>query len=109
MRIVGFGTWKMFLAILAITAFRESLLAQLISTLVNFYEMLIVVYILLRWFPLREGGIMYDIAVVLQSICEPFLGFFRRFIPPVGGLDFSPVIAILALNVVTRLLIGILV
>ena len=84
-------------------------IAQLVNTLVNFYEMLICIYIIMRWFPLREGGLAYDIAVVLQSVCEPFLGIFRRFIPPMAGLDFSPVIAILALNIVSRLLIGILI
>lgn len=71
--------------------------------------MLLLVYIILTWFPLREGGIVYDIAMVLRSLCEPFLGIFRRSIPPMGGIDFSPVIAVLALNVVARLVIGILV
>ena len=66
-------------------------------------------YIIMRWFPLREGGIDYDIAVVLQSICEPFLQLFRRFIPPLGGLDFSPVIAILALNLVAQFVISVIV
>ncbi|MDM8274439.1 YggT family protein [Enorma phocaeensis] len=79
------------------------------STLVNFYEMLVLVYIIMRWFPLREGGLAYDIAMVLQSICEPFLGLFRRFIPPMGGIDFSPVIAILALNLIARFVIGIII
>lgn len=78
------------------------------STLVEFYEMLICVYIIMRWFPLREGGLLYDIAVVLQSICEPFLGIFRRIIPPVGGIDFSPIVAILALQLVARFVIGII-
>ena len=83
-------------------------IAQLISTLVNFYEMLILIYILLSWFPIREGSLVYDIGMVLQSLCEPFLGFFRRFIPPVGGLDFSPVRAVIALNLVSQLVIGII-
>lgn len=84
-------------------------IAQLVSTLVNFYEILILIYILLMWFPIREGSLMHDIGLVLQSLCEPFLGFFRRFIPPVGGLDFSPVIAVIALNLVAQLVIGIIV
>ena len=41
------------------------------------------------------------------------LNLFRRFIPPMGGIDFSPVVAIIALQLVQRLvlqlLIGILV
>ena len=61
------------------------------------------------WFPLREGGIAYDVAMVLRSRCEPFLSIFRRIIPPMVGIDFSPVIAVLALNVIARLVIGILV
>lgn len=84
-------------------------IAQLVSTLVNFYEILILIYILLMWFPIREGSLVHDIGLVLQSLCEPFLGFFRRFIPPVGGLDFSPVIAVIALNLVAQLVIGIIV
>lgn len=46
--------------------------------------------------------------MVLRSLCEPFLSLFRRIIPPMGGIDFSPVIAVLALNVIARLVIGIL-
>lgn len=84
-------------------------IAQLIATLVDFYEMLIIVYILLSWFPIREGSLVHDIGMVLQSLCEPYLGFFRRFIPPMGGVDFSPIIAVIALNLVSRLLIGIIV
>lgn len=78
------------------------------STIVNFYEMLILAYILMSWFPIREGSLVYDIGMVLQQLCEPFLGLFRRLIPPMGGLDFSPVIAIIALNLVSRFLIGII-
>ena len=66
-------------------------------------------YIILSWFPLREGGIAYDVAMVLRSLCEPFLSIFRRIIPPMGGIDFSPVIAVLALNVIDRWVIGLLV
>nr|WP_276572583.1 YggT family protein [Enorma phocaeensis] len=83
-------------------------IAEVVSTIVNFYEMLILAYILMSWFPLREGGLAYDIGMVLQQLCEPFLGFFRRIIPPIGGLDFSPVIAVIALNLVSRFLIGII-
>ena len=62
--------------------------AQLVVTLVDFYEMLIIVYILLSWFPIREGSLVHDIGMVLQSLCEPYLGLFRRFIPPDGRPRF---------------------
>ena len=80
----------------------------MLSTLVNFYEILIVVYCLFSFFPIRQGGFMYDVAMVLNSLVGPYLNLFRRIIPPMGGLDFSPVIALLALNLVFRLLVNIL-
>ena len=59
---------------------------------------------------MKQGGLLQDIAAVLDSVCGPWL---RRFIPPMGGIDFSPVVAIIALQLVQRLvlqlLIGILV
>ncbi len=71
--------------------------------------MLICIYVLLSWFPIRQGGLVYDFGMVLQSICEPYLSIFRRIIPPFGGIDFSPVVAIIALNLIAQLVIGILV
>jgi YggT family protein len=35
---------------------------------------------------------------VLSSICEPVLKPFRRLIPPVGGLDLSPLVPIIAIQ-----------
>lgn len=58
---------------------------------------------------MREGGLVQDIAAVLDTIVGPYLNLFRRFIPPMGGMDFSPVVAVIALSVIERLVIGILV
>ncbi|MDN5862204.1 MAG: YggT family protein [Salinisphaera sp.] len=41
---------------------------------------------------------------VLWSVNEPLLGPVRRWVPPIGGLDISPLIVIIALQVVSRLL-----
>ena len=40
----------------------------------------------------------------MGMLVEPFLNVFRRFIPPVMGVDFSPVVAILALTLIERVL-----
>ena len=37
---------------------------------------------------MKQGGLLQDIAAVLDSVCGPWLGLFRRFIPPMGGVDF---------------------
>ena len=88
-------------------------IVQLVNTLFNFYSTLIVVYCFMTWIPMKQGGLLQDIAAVLDSVCGPWLNLFRRFIPPMGGIDFSPVVAIIALQLVQRLvlqlLIGILV
>ena len=82
---------------------------QLIATLFNFYSTLIVVYCIMSWFPMRPGGLADDIRSVLDTICGPWLNLFRRFIPPMGGVDFSPIVAILALTAVERILVSILI
>lgn len=45
-------------------------------------------------------------APVLRAITAPFYGFFRRFIPPIGGFDLSPLFLLLAIQVVLILLAG---
>ncbi|HJA01683.1 MAG TPA: YggT family protein [Candidatus Collinsella stercoripullorum] len=81
---------------------------QVISTLVGFYEMLIIARVILSWVPVRQGGLLYDIVAVLDSVTGPYLNLFRRIIPPMGGVDFSPVIALLALNLAERLVFNII-
>ena len=81
---------------------------RILYQLVDFYQILILIYCLLTWVPMRAGGLMADIAQVLDQVCGPYLNLFRRLIPPMGGIDFSPVLAILALNLGMRLLTGIL-
>lgn len=70
--------------------------------------MLIIARVILSWFPVRQGGLLYDIVAVLDSVTGPYLNLFRRIIPPMGGVDFSPVIALLALNLAERLVFNII-
>ncbi len=80
-------------------------LTSILYSVVNFYEILIIIYVLMSWFPLK--GFFAEIYSVLASVCEPFLSLFRRFIPPIGGtLDISPIVAIFALNLLLRLIVG---
>lgn len=84
------------------------LLVRAIMALVNFYSILIVVYVLMSWIPRGAAGIVEDIRSVLASVCEPYLSIFRRFIPPIGMVDWSPIVAILALEVLSWLVAAIL-
>lgn len=84
------------------------MLANVLLTLIHFYSVLILIYCLMSWIPRGASGWVEDIRSVLASICEPYLGLFRRIIPPIAMIDFSPVIAILVLELLGSLIRAIL-
>jgi YggT family protein len=40
--------------------------------------------------------------VLVYDLTEPIMGFFRRYIPPVGGFDLSPIFIFIVLSLVRR-------
>lgn len=78
-------------------------LLVIIQKALDIYEWVIVIWCLMSWLP-RNGGLLDDIRAAMGMLVEPYLNLFRRFIPPVMGVDFSPVVAILALGLIERLL-----
>ena len=75
-----------------------SLLFSTIITFVNLYTALLFIRILLSWFPNIDWSSMPF--SVLSQLTDPYLNLFRSIIPPLGGLDFSPILALLLLQVV---------
>ncbi len=67
----------------------------IISQILNFYAWLIIIYVLMSWFPV--SGFFEEIYRVLASIVEPYLSIFRRIVPTMGMIDFSPWVAILVI------------
>ncbi len=78
-------------------------LVSLIQRLFDIYGWLIVIWCLLTWVPMRPGGFADDLRGALGMLVEPYLNLFRRFIPPLGGVDVSPIVAILVLTAIERL------
>lgn len=78
------------------------MLAPLIARILDFYSLVIFIYVILSWFPVGRGGILTDVYRVLASVCEPYIGIFRRIVPVAGaggaGIDFSPLVALLVLR-----------
>jgi len=75
------------------------------NTLVNFiqiYLLLIFVRILLSWFQTTNWA--YNIISFLSPITDPYLNIFRSFIPPLGGIDISSIIAIFVLQIVGQII-----
>lgn len=77
----------------------------LITTIVRFvqiYTVLLIVRVLLTWFQTADWA--NRAMSFLGPITDPYLNIFRSFIPPLGGMDFSPILAILLLQWVGRAL-----
>ena len=78
-------------------------LVVLVEKLLDIYRWLIVIWCLMSWLP-HTGGLLDDIRAAIGTLVQPYLNLFRRFIPPVMMIDFSPVIALFALTLIERLL-----
>lgn len=59
------------------------------------------VRILGSWFPEYQGTKWMRF---IAYYTDPYLNFFRQFIPPIGGLDISPIIAFLCLGVIEQII-----
>ncbi|HEY9669381.1 MAG TPA: YggT family protein [Coleofasciculaceae cyanobacterium] len=77
------------------------LLTNSLANFLNIYVLIVIVRILLTWFPTVTW--MNQVEAFLSPITDPYLNIFRSFIPPLGGLDISPILAILVLQVVAQL------
>lgn len=80
----------------------------LVQRLFDIYGWLIIVWCLMSWIPMRPGAFLDDLRGALGMLVEPYLNLFRRFIPPLAGVDWSPVVAVLVLSLIERLLYTIL-
>ena len=78
------------------------LLADGLANFLQIYFYLIIVRVLLSWFQTADWA--QRTMSFLSPITDPYLNIFRSVIPPLGGIDFSPILAILVLQFVTGLL-----
>ncbi|HSW14879.1 MAG TPA: YggT family protein [Solimonas sp.] len=74
---------------------------KLITATVNLYSFTLFVQAVLSWL---GPGVNNPASNVLWSMNEPLLRPMRRLIPSVSGLDLSPLVVILALQVISRLI-----
>ena len=72
------------------------ILFSIVSTAFLVYRFMLIGYILMSWVPaLQESAV----GRFLETVCEPYLGFFRKFIPPIGMIDISPIVGLFAASV----------
>ena len=78
----------------------------IVNTLFSFYFVLIILRVFLTWIPSLDWNTQPLSG--LKAITDCYLNLFRKFIPPIGGFDFSPIIALMLLSVIQAIVIYIL-
>ncbi len=84
--------------------------ANYLSTVIYVYTLIIVVYIVVNLLFAAGMRPPYSrttdrVLGFLRDVCEPFLRIFRRWAPRLGGMDFSPVLAIITLYVINLVVV----
>jgi YggT family protein len=86
-------------------------IADFLSALLTVYVILILAYVVVNFFfafGARPGYYRWldSVLTFLRDVAEPYLRIFRRFIPPIGPIDISPIVGIIVLQIVGSLIIG---
>jgi YggT family protein len=78
---------------------------MLIARLINLYVLVIFARSILSFFPIRYDSPLAPVVTLLQRITEPVLAPVRRMLPPMGGLDLSPLVVIIGLQILANILV----
>ena len=94
-----------------LAAIDRTTVADYLAALVTVYSLLIFAYVLLSLifsFGVRVPYSRASDAILgfLREVCEPYLRIFRRFIPMIGPLDISPIVALLVLQIVGNFVVN---
>lgn len=83
-------------------------LYRTVNLFFTIYYYLILANVIFSWIRPMRGSWLYELSRVVSQLTEPLLSPIRRALPMMGGLDFSPFIALVLLNIVQRLVTGLL-
>ena len=83
---------------------------RIIITVVDLYMWVIIIGVVLSWlihFSVinTSNRFVYLVVDFVYRITEPALGWIRRFLPNMGGIDIAPLLLILALILIRDILI----
>ena len=90
--------------------FAQSILVYFVMPVLSVITWLIIIEIILGWlvaFGVADPrGMVNQIRMGLSRFTDPILAPFRRIIPPMGGLDLSPIAALLLIGWVNNYVLG---
>lgn len=77
-----------------------------VNNIFNLYFFLIILRIFLTWIP----NVQWENQPwkTIREITDIYLNLFRRIIPPFNGLDFSPIVALIILQIVQQIVVFVL-
>ena len=75
---------------------------RFVMVFIGVYTLMIFAYILTSWIRLPYSPWLNRVQRFLYDVAEPYLRLFRRFIPPLGPIDLSPVVAVIVLQIFQR-------
>jgi uncharacterized protein YggT (Ycf19 family) len=86
--------------------------ADYVAALLFVYTMLIIANVILSWIqqfrPLPYTTPVRAVTGFIEETTTPFLNLFRSFIPRIGPLDISPIVAILVLSILGGVVVGLI-
>jgi uncharacterized protein YggT (Ycf19 family) len=94
------------------TALTRGDVADYLAALVFVYIALIIGNVVLSWVgqfrPIPYNLTVRAVTGFIEESTNPYLNLFRRWVPRIGPLDISPIIAILALSIGGGIVIGLI-
>jgi len=87
----------------AIAGLLVLIIAHLLKMMIWIYIIVIILQAVISWI---NPGAYNPITVLMYQLTDPLLRRLRRYIPPAGGLDWSPLVALIALNLLLMILIA---
>lgn len=93
----GAPTWKIALLVVV------QGIAFLVKKIIYLFFFAILIRAIISWFPKAQASPLFPL---LCRITDPLLNLFKRFIPPLGGIDFSPLFALIFLQLINVIVFG---
>ncbi len=78
---------------------------SILRNLITLYTVVLLLRVVMSWFPPSSSqSPMASVQLWLYKLTEPVLAPIRRTLPPMGGLDLSPMLLLIALQILGRAL-----
>jgi YggT family protein len=72
---------------------------RLVPALLDLYSLVVLAAVVISWINLDRRQ---PLATIVYRLTEPVLAPIRRVLPPIAGLDFSPMVLLIALRAFSR-------